>query len=311
MTTLEFTTLDVFTSTPYSGNPLAIVEIPSSLKNTITQEQKQRIAKEFNLSETVFLHESSSESSKNEIDIFTTDAELPFAGHPTIGSASWVLHLSDPESKKEREKGVLVTKAGPIPISLSGNNDGNFKVQAEVPHKTHLHTTPLNFTPQDLKALSSNPEIQQRERKGRLFSIVKGMTFSLVELDDVDMLGKVEMTGSAPDFDAFVDEGWGPTFVGRYYYVLLEGEVGEEVVRVRTRMVEAKMEDPATGSAACALSSFLALKRGKSTRFEITQGVEMGRRSEIGVRVEVEGGEVRGVRLEGSACVVMEGTVRV
>lgn len=134
------------------------------------------------------------------------------------------------------------------------------------------------------------------------------------------MLGKVEMSGSAPDFDPFLDEGWKPSFVGRYYYVVLPSshpsnspnqEKGKEVIRIRTRMVEAKMEDPATGSAASALSAFLALKMGKSAGFEIIQGVEMGRTSEIGVFVSVEEGEVRGVKLSGGACLVMEGAVRV
>ena len=91
---LRFTTLDVFTQTPYEGNPLAIVIIPSHLKHKITQAKKQAIALEFNLSETLFLHENTAEKQDEWIvDIFTTTEELPFAGHPSIGAAFYVLNL--------------------------------------------------------------------------------------------------------------------------------------------------------------------------------------------------------------------------
>ena len=77
-TCLDFSTVDVFTETPYQGNPLAIVHIPQGIQ--ITEEQKLKIAKEFNLSETVFLHDSSVQSAARQYDIFTSVAEIPFAG---------------------------------------------------------------------------------------------------------------------------------------------------------------------------------------------------------------------------------------
>lgn len=81
----RFTTLDVFTKTKFEGNPLAIVTIPAGSEPS--QATKQQVAREFNLSETVFLHETEdAASTRRRIDIFVTDAELPFAGHPTIGS---------------------------------------------------------------------------------------------------------------------------------------------------------------------------------------------------------------------------------
>ncbi|CZR64511.1 related to phenazine biosynthesis protein phzC [Phialocephala subalpina] len=305
---LPFTTLDVFTSTPYTGNPLALVRIPSSLKDTITQTQKQSIAKEFNLSETVFFHESKnldSEVPEWKVDIFTTDEELPFAGHPTIGSATYALRILG----KVREKGVLITKAGPIPISLQEGG----RVQADIPHNTHLHGSTLGqkTAGKSIAGLSQNSEIRERELSAPLFSIVKGMTFLLVQLPNVELLGKVEMTGLSPDSSSALDPEFAPSFVSRYYYVLENEGAGEEVVKIRTRMVEAKLEDPATGSAASALSAYLAGKWGRSKRFEIVQGVEMGRRSEIGVSVEVTDGKVKGVRLSGGAVVVMEGSVRI
>jgi PhzF family phenazine biosynthesis protein len=81
---LEFAIVDVFTDKRYEGNPLAIVRVPAS--SNLTQEQKQNIAREFNLSETTFLHEpTGNEFGVWTVDIFTIHEELPFAGHPTIG----------------------------------------------------------------------------------------------------------------------------------------------------------------------------------------------------------------------------------
>jgi PhzF family phenazine biosynthesis protein len=87
---IQFTTLDVFTTSAFEGNPLAVVTIPPpSQQAPLTQSQKQRIAREFNLSETVFVHdvENRAETDERKIDIFTPQFELPFAGHPTIGTA--------------------------------------------------------------------------------------------------------------------------------------------------------------------------------------------------------------------------------
>jgi PhzF family phenazine biosynthesis protein len=78
MIKLDFVTVDVFTASRFTGNPLAIVKIPGDI--TITQDQKQKIAQEFNLSETVFLHEDAGSPEEWKVDIFTTTAELPFAG---------------------------------------------------------------------------------------------------------------------------------------------------------------------------------------------------------------------------------------
>ncbi|KUJ06866.1 Diaminopimelate epimerase-like protein [Mollisia scopiformis] len=299
---LPFTTLDVFTTTPYSGNPLAIVSLPSPCP--LTQAQKQLIAKEFNLSETVFLHPSPDSSAtvpEWEIDIFTTDEELPFAGHPTVGTASYVLGLAG------KKKGVLRTKAGRIPVEVVQG----VGVRAEVPFDTHLHGKTLSG---EQRGLSKDASIRKAELEAPLFSIVKGMTFQLIQLPSLELLGKVEMTGLSPDFNVVLDEEWKPSFVSRYYYVLLDDGKGDGEVRIRSRMVEAKMEDPATGSAACALSAYLAGEWRKGMKFEIVQGVEMGRRSEIGVEVDVDvkaDGGIGGVRLSGCAVAVMEGSLKV
>jgi PhzF family phenazine biosynthesis protein len=113
---LDFVTLDVFTSKRYEGNPLAIVRIPDGV--TVSQEQKQAIAREFNLSESTFLHEKSVDSQGDvwTVDIFLTTQEIPFAGHPTIGTACYV--LSQVAAERGITDGVIEAsfnlKAGPV-----------------------------------------------------------------------------------------------------------------------------------------------------------------------------------------------------
>ena len=136
---LNFATLDVFTTTPYEGNPLALIRIPSGLRNAITQQQKQAMAQEFNLSETVFLHERrDADVPEWDIDIFTTNDELPFAGHPTIGAAYYAL---SGVAKNSFKSGIFITKAGRIPISMSISKSG-VNVHANIPHNVHIHNTP-------------------------------------------------------------------------------------------------------------------------------------------------------------------------
>jgi PhzF family phenazine biosynthesis protein len=306
---LEFVTIDVFTCTPYEGNPLAIIKVPAHLKARLSQGQKQAIAREFNLSETVFLHENLEGCAEWAVDIFTTEQELPFAGHPTIGSAFYVLNMG-PEIL---DSGVLITKAGRIGIII---NSGG-RVAASISHHVRIHGRTIGDLAAPDIELSSNPQIAEAERRAPLVSIVKGMTFLLVKLPNLELLGESRCTGRHSNFHQLLDDGWAEGLVGRYFYVI-EGEKTSSL-RIRTRMIEATMEDPATGSAASALASYLALNgvgiKGEEIvgKYEITQGVEMGRKSMIGVEVEVRPDKrvVESVRLSGCAVKVMEGKLKV
>ncbi|KAL6917969.1 hypothetical protein ACHAP8_000129 [Fusarium lateritium] len=309
---LPFVTLDVFTKTRYRGNPLAVVTIPAdSNSRKPTQEQKQTIAREFNLSETVFIHEASpdagSDVTRRVIDIFTTDAEIPFAGHPTIGAAVTLI-----------PKGVdtVITKAGPI--ALTQTRPGY--IQAAIPHNVRCHQKTLA----DLSApapapgqISSDPAIRDCELRAPLFSIVNGMTFALIELPDLDHLGRVQLSGVSLPANDVLDDGWKKSLLCKYYYVVnsRREEDGVSIYSIRSRMMEAAMEDPATGSAASALSSYLSLQQTSTgdhdLRYEIDQGVEMGRESNIVVDVGMKGSEIATVKLSGAATPVMRGFVSV
>ena len=128
---LDFVTVDVFTQTKYKGNPLAIVNVPSTV--TLTQDQKQAIAREFNLSETTFLHEQVDEKLSWKVDIFMTTSELPFAGHPTIGTACYVLaHAAVARNLAERNLDAeFEIKAGTVGLRYDVEKK---TARAAIPH---------------------------------------------------------------------------------------------------------------------------------------------------------------------------------
>jgi len=291
---LRFTTLDVFTSTRFSGNPLAIVHVSKELKNVLSQTQKQTIAREFNLSETVFMHEGNPDG-PIDIDIFTTDTELPFAGHPSIGSG-WYLLSRHPT----KDRITLRTKAGDIPVIKSGN--GKVRLQVPIDFKVHpcyIHPRVKLLQPQ----LEESDYINGLEGSEAVASIVKGMTFLLLQLASEDALGRLQ-----PPAERLSVPGLGEWdgFVGLYCFYKHEDGV------LHTRMFDGSLEDPATGSAAATLTAWLAKERGQGVwQFDIVQGSEMGRRSEIEAMVGVNaGGEVEKVELSGNAVEIMEGIIR-
>jgi len=295
MVRLSYTILDVFTSTLFLGNPLAIVRVPNELREEITQSRKQTIAREFNLSETVFLHEGNSDEPL-EIDIFTTDTELPFAGHPTIGTGWYLL------SRDQMRDGIsLRTKAGVIPVTR-GSAGGMVKLCVPTNFKIHpSHPQPRNKSLQ--VGLVASDYVNGLDGAEHVASIVKGMTFLLLEVSSEDALGRLQPTPERPSMPGL---GEWDGFVGLYAFYEREDGV------IRTRMFDRTLEDPATGSAASTLGGWLAKTRrgeGKHT-FNIMQGVEMGRKSEIEVTVEIrKDGEIEKIELGGEAVEVMEGSL--
>ncbi|KAI9035321.1 Diaminopimelate epimerase-like protein [Aspergillus affinis] len=219
-------------------NPLAVVTVP-----------------------TVFVHdvEDPETSTERRFDIFTPLAELPFVDHPTIGTAVFLY---------PRGVRTLHAKAGRINIQQSP--DG--ALQAAIPHNVRLHERRLPGFEKSSPVSRSQSQLEttfaEAKRGAPLFSIVKGMTFALIEISSLEVLGGR------------------PEKVG-----------GRSVHKIRTRMVNQIIEDPATGSAACALSSFSSLHvfQETSLTYEITQGVEMERESNMMIDVEV-GKEADGIR---------------
>ena len=192
-------------------------------------------------------------------------------------------------------------------------------VHAAIPHNVRLHAKRLrDVFPADFGGLSADPVVREAEAAAPVFSIVKGMTFVLIELPSLEHLAGVQRSQTQFPVATLLDEGFNTGFIARYYFVRLPPAEGSDAVRIRSRMIESDFEDPATGSAACSLCSYLAAFENKTNdgkgedrkvRYEITQGVEMGRDSHIVVEVGTKGGKVDSVSLGGTAVQVMRGTV--
>jgi len=316
MDQLQFVTVDVFTSLSSpdasrfsEGNPLAIVKIPAG-QVSLTLEQKQLIAREFNYSETTFLHEPADQDNCWKLDIFTTYREIPFAGHPTIGSAVYALGQVAQNSGLSSIKGAFVVKAGKILLEYSHQTK---IAKASIPHDFHVHQKALS----NEELMKLQPALKEAPTSSSpIASPVNGMTFALVPLPSLESLASVSLTPVELPI-SLLDDGW-KSFAAQYYYHIYDKDATSNTTFIRTRMI-GKWEDPATGSAACTLACHLSLEAAQSGHhetqriFDVTQGVEMGRKSVI--RVEIELGPtlevIKSVVLSGTAVQVIVGSVKV
>ena len=295
----EFVQLDVFTRTPLTGNPLAIFTDGRGL----TDQEMQAIAREMNLSETTFIlpREPQIEAQEGKrVRIFTVEEELPFAGHPTLGTA---LYLHNTAASRTDEI-VLDLNVGKIGVRFSADsNDKSNRVAGDV--FGEMRQRDPDFGPtlsrDDVAGvLRGGAEQIASEWPSQIVST--GLPFAIVPIRDAEAL-----TNLKPDLvrAGALLEGTGARFC---YFISPEREGRLEV---RARMLFYGGEDPATGSAAgCAVSWIVRHGMAKSDeQILIHQGVEARRPSEIFVRATREGEKVTNVRVGGYAVEVLRGTV--
>lgn len=303
MHTTAFVTVDVFTEHRFRGNPLAVILDGSGL----TTEEMQRIATEFGYSETTFLLPAEGLENTARVRIFTPTTEIPFAGHPNVGTAFVVGRMgsifgqSVGETLRFEEKAGLVTvtvhKAGEIVRGATIRAPQPLTIGAQVP--VPLLARAASLSPRDVVADHHVP----------LFASV-GLKFIVAELSDLDALGSAK-----PNIEAL--EEMCTTFAAEesdcplFLYTRLGGE------HIRARMfapLDNVPEDPATGSASAALAALLAsLEPADHGHFSylVEQGVEMGRASHIHVAAEKRDGQVHTVDISGDCVEVMRGTISV
>ncbi len=287
---LRFHTLDVFTRTPHSGNPLAVVGGGQDLSTAAMQA----IAREFNVSETVFLLPPE-QGGDARVRIFTPMQELPFAGHPTIGTAVLLAQLGitdDGQNDIVLEEGV-----GPVKVHLRRDGDAWF---AELQAFGQPETRKPEFRAGAIaKAIGTTAkQITQLQ----LASC--GVPFAIATLSQPELLAGLSVDASA--LKAALHGSWGHAL-----YVVAKGYEGEW----RARMFAPDLgvlEDPATGAAAAAFAGALALADARADceeAFTLLQGVEMGRPSELKLRYSRVAGAVAGVFVGGHAVRMSEGTL--
>jgi trans-2,3-dihydro-3-hydroxyanthranilate isomerase len=297
--TYEFVQLDVFTQRPLTGNPLAVFTDARGLND----REMQALAREMNLSETTFVlpREPQVEAQEGKrVRIFTVEEELPFAGHPTLGTALY-LHSTVASGTDEIVLDLNVGKIG-VRFSTDSNRRSN-RVAGDVFGEMRQRDPEFGPTlPPDKVASVLGSEEIAAEWPSQIVST--GLPFAIVPIRDSKTLANLK-----PDLVRVgaLLEGTGARFC---YFISPEEREGWR--EARARMFFYGGEDPATGSAAgCAVSWMVRHGLAKSDeQILIYQGVEARRPSEIFVRATRDGEKVTNVRVGGYAAEVLRGTVR-
>jgi trans-2,3-dihydro-3-hydroxyanthranilate isomerase len=293
---LAYHLLDVFTDRVFGGNPLAVFPEAPPLDDATMQ----RIAAELNLSETVFVYPAERPDSDCRLRIFTPRMELPFAGHPTVGTAIVLAELGLMPAPPGEQSALLRLheNAGVVRVLVDRRPAGMY-AELQVPQAPRLESVPLSravladligLTPADFAPAPDDP-----------CAASAGVPFLIIPVASTSALERAQLDVSL--WKAHVADAWAP-----HVYVL-----HRENARVRARMFAPAMgiaEDPATGAAAAALPAYLA--RHFSTApgthaWTILQGAEINRPSQLDLRFEVTKTGIGDVFLGGHAAKVGEG----
>ncbi|MEO8295611.1 MAG: PhzF family phenazine biosynthesis protein [Gemmatimonadota bacterium] len=290
---------DVFTDQRFGGNQLAVLPDAQGLSD----RQMQQIAREFNFAETAFVLPPESGHTRR-VRIFTPVAEIPFAGHPNVGTAFALATTGEFGPFHESLSIVFEEKAGLVPITIRRAPGGPMTCELAAPQK-------VSFGRQfaaDLiaAAVSLDPgDMVTETHEAQLVSV--GLPFILAEVADRDALARAR--SNMAGVDRILAEGIRPDI---HLYTLCNDEFD-----IRTRMfapLDGIPEDPATGSANCALAGLLAHHAPAENgvfRWRIAQGVEMGRPSVLEARAEKRDGRVETIWIGGASVLVSEGMIEV
>src|SRR5881275_272337 len=299
--TYEFVQLDVFSQTPLSGNPLAIFPDARGL----TDAEMQALAREMNLSETTFIlpRDAATEAGEGKkVRIFTVETELPFAGHPTLGTS---LYLYASESTKPAEI-TLDLKAGRIPVRFTANSEKigrqwvDGQVFGEMRQRDPEFGTPLS---REDVARVIGIAVDEISPEWPIQPVSTGLTFTIIPFRNRQTLSNLKFSyAQAAEFLKNSSANF-------FYFLCPERREGH--LEARARMFFYGGEDPATGSAAgCAASWMVQHGVAKSDeQVLVRQGIECRRQSEMYVRATREGERVSNVRVGGYAVEILRGTV--
>lgn len=296
---LRYHLIDVFTARVFTGNPLAIVEAA----DTLTTETMQRVAREFNLSETVFLLEPRDPVHTARLRIFTPVTELPFAGHPTVGAAAHIAETRGAEILARSDLAlVLEAPIGALRCEALRTRDGVTFAQVALPAPPRKLGPPpplpmiaaaLSLAPDDI-GFDAHAPAQWSAGVPFVFVPVRGQA-------------ALEQARRAENFATMLGDA-----AGVYVYTR---ETQDPRSAVQARMFANGLgidEDPATGSAAAAFAGvaheFEQPDDGEHEIF-IEQGHQMGRPSRITLGMRIESGGLRAVRIGGQIARVGEGTL--
>ena len=284
---LPYVQVDVFTSRPLEGNALAVFTDARGL----SAAELQAVARETNLSETTFVlpEPAAPPGAPVRVRIFTVGEELPFAGHPTLGTAAVLRGTSG------AARGVLALGVGEIPVAFEDRPEGAFgEMRQRDPVFGRVHP------PEDVaRALGLSPADLDAAAPAQTVST--GLPFAIVPLRSLETLRRLR-----PDWTR-IDAYLAGTDAKSFYLVCAETQ--DPAARLHARMPFRGGEDPATGSAAGCCAAWMArhglLAPGESALIE--QGLEVSRPSRIFVRATRDGEQVRDVRVGGHVVEIARG----
>ena len=292
----RYFTLDVFTTQRFAGNALAVVLDSDGLDTTAMQT----IAREFNLPETVFVYPAADPKHRACVRIFTPGRELPFAGHPTVGTAVLLAHLDGGASPREL---VLSEQVGPVACKVTSRTGGGH-ASFDIP-KLPERLGPVPDLGQLAAALSlKTGDIGGDGFVSERWNAGNGFTF-------VPVKGLEAIARARPDMGRWSD-AIGPNDPQGVF--LFCREVAEKGHSFHARMFApglGVLEDPAIGSAAAAFAGPLsAAGPGDGQHaYTIEQGYEMGRPSLLNLTLNIRGGSLAGAVVGGDAVLVSEGAI--
>ncbi|MGB1249691.1 MAG: PhzF family phenazine biosynthesis protein [Candidatus Promineifilaceae bacterium] len=295
----NFYTADVFTDRTFGGNQLAVFPNAAGLSD----EQMKQITREFNYSECTFVFPADDPAHHCRVRIFTPGRELPFAGHPTVGTAFVLAAIGAVELTGDVTNIVFEEGVGPIPVSIDAV-EGK-PVRSELSAGMMPEIDPHLPTMAELAAALG---LEVGDLRNDLFApeiVSCGVPLVYVPLHDMAALQRIKV-----DTELALD------LANRYAASELYAFVYDEAERhVYARMFAPAMgiaEDPATGAAATALAGYLGMRETQATgrlNWTVTQGVEMGRPSRLDVEADKQDGAMVAIRVGGASVMVMEGVI--
>ncbi len=303
MPSYRYFSADVFTAKTFGGNQLAVIPDARGL----TTEQMQAITREFNYAESTFVLPPSDPQHTRRVRIFTPGEEMPFAGHPTVGTAFVLASIGEIPLTGDETRIVFEEGVGPVPV-LIRSKDG-------VPTFCQLSVAKLPevfppLPPREVLAQMLSLAVDDlRDGAFHPQAVSCGLPFSFIPLRDRAAVSRVK----------FRTDLWEKTLAGTPHHMVMvfAMEAEEAGHDVRARMFGpgvAVLEDPATGSACAALGGYLAARDPRSDgtlRWVVEQGYELGRPSVLEVEADKAAGVITAVRVGGPSVMVCEGTVRI
>ena len=293
----EFVQVDAFTKTPLAGNPLAVFTDAHGLSDA----EMQALAREMNLSETTFIFPRQRTIEARDgikVRIFTISEELPFAGHPTLGTSLYLY-----ASRGPLEQVVLDLKVGKVPVRFTpaSSDSKSDRVDGKVFGEMRQRDPEFGkiFSREEV-AGAVGIDAGEIAAEWPCQVVSTGLPFAIVPFRNLKALSIFKPDiGRALSFLEGTD--------ARFFYFICPEPPG----KMRARMFFYGGEDPATGSAAGCAASWMAKYRVAKSDEQVViwQGVEAGRPSEIFVRASLEVDRVTNVRVGGFAAEVLRGTV--